>query len=75
MKTLLAIGAAAALTLGMAGDAYARGGGGGGGGGFRNPNDERRASFGRTLADEQKEWTERGERVRRARRTKDDDRA
>ena len=35
MRTLLAIGAAAALTLGMASDAYARGGGGGGGGGFR----------------------------------------
>ena len=45
------------------------------GGAFKTPADERRASFGRTLADEQREWTERGERVRRAKRTKDDDQA
>jgi ATP-dependent RNA helicase DeaD len=59
-----------------------RGGGGGERGGrpggrppFRSTGDERRASFGRTLNDEQKEWTQRGERIRHSRRTRDDDRA
>lgn len=44
-----------------------------GGRGFRSTGDERRASYGRTLRDEQQEWAERGERVRNSRRSRDDE--
>ncbi len=63
-------------------------GGGGGGGGrferggrddrgarpFRGSRDERRDSYGRTLQDEQREWAQRGDRMRNARRPRPDER-
>lgn len=40
---------------------------------FRSASEERSASFGRTLQDEQREWASRGDRMRNARRTTDNE--
>ncbi|HEY0969963.1 MAG TPA: DbpA RNA binding domain-containing protein, partial [Gemmatimonadales bacterium] len=41
---------------------------------FRGARDERRDSYGRTLQDEQREWAQRGDRMRNARRPRPDER-
>lgn len=40
---------------------------------FRSASEERSSSYGRTLQDEQREWASRGDRIRNARRTTDDE--